>query len=54
MAPINWKENLEQILMLHEIGIESEINKTVAAFESFVPAWNGTFVSCFFDILKNR
>lgn len=38
---IDWKENLEQILLLHEVGIECEIKKTVAAFEALsIPPLN--------------
>lgn len=50
----NWKDNLDQILLMYEAGIECEINKTIAAFESLIPPMNQTFASCFFDILKNR
>ncbi|XP_031635187.1 uncharacterized protein LOC116348348 isoform X2 [Contarinia nasturtii] len=50
----NWNDNLEQVLLTHEVGIECEINKTVAAFELLDAPRSPTFVSCFFDILNSR
>lgn len=54
---VDMKENLDQILLMYEVGIECEINKTVTAFEKLfplAPTMSPTFASCFFDILKNR
>ncbi|XP_055305955.1 uncharacterized protein LOC129570395 [Sitodiplosis mosellana] len=50
----DMKENLDQILLMYEVGIESEIEKTVAAFEATTPPMNPAFASCFFEVLKNR
>lgn len=51
---MDMKENLDQILLMYEVGIECEINKTMATFEAMTPIMNPKFASCFFDILKNR
>lgn len=53
---VNLKENIEQLVSMFEQGIEYEVNKTMAGFESIAPPQqlNTSFRSNFFDILENR
>lgn len=51
---INWNDNLNQILELHEHGIECELNKSVTAFNSLNAPLDRSMMSCFLGILKNR